>query len=935
MLSSTNLQNNHSVRPPNNSEYNDTHLAIYGGQINLHKSQGVVANLMVHLASQMQTGPLGKNIFNSNSLQAQNFIIGVQEPPVNRGLISGFSNMRQLFYKKGTDARAAIYASSNLNTWPMPEYTEKDISTCLIKGKEKEIIFSSVYMDINEEPWSKTLKKLIRFCSTVKKELVIVSDTNCHSTLWGSRETNARGEIFEMNLLQTDLEIMNVGRMPTFFNRRSSTIIDVTLASASLAASFEGWRIHPSFVGSDHHLIEFNLTISIKKLPKVRSFRKGDWTLFSRYLEDKLALKNEFWTTADIERHAEFLRIDLQNGLDLSHPKRRLQPKRELPCWWNQQASELLKQVKHCNSWYRNLRNNNAFTRLVEARRKYTNFIQKQKRSSWRTFTEECKTIQDLSRLNKIMQRKENNSLGILLNNDSTFCRSPEETMNLLLDTHFPGSSDPVEEDCVSTQDQIYNIKAESVSFITPRKVRLAINSFGNLKAAGVDGIKPIVLKNLGSKRLRRLVDIFKASSLSGYIPKSWRQSKVVFIPKPGKDDYSKARSFRPISLSSFILKTLERVWGWHLEETFLKIAPLNVNQHAFRRGFSTETALSNMTEYIESAFIKKGFALSVFLDIEGAFDNVSADSIIKGMEDKNLPNTFMKWYGALLKSRNIVVDFNGTLAKRALNKGTPQGGVLSPLAWNLAFESFLELFQEGQVKVCGFADDAALVIVGDEVAHLYHRMQKAIDKVLEWGQTHGLKFSPTKTVAVLFTKNRKFKTGILRMNGQEIPLSDNVKYLGVTLDKKLNWNAHIDHKIRKSKNILFAARNAMGKLWGPSPANTIWIFNAIVKPALSYGALVWNRACEKKTIIQRLTKLNRLSLLLLGNFRRSTPTAGLEIILHQPPLHLWIKKEALSAYLRTMGHRRLPAAELFTQDRNKVGHRQICREMANDYRNK
>ena len=54
-------------------------------------------------------------------------------------------------------------------------------------------------------------------------------------------------------------------------------------------------------------------------------------------------------------------------------------------------------------------------------------------------------------------------------------------------------------------------------------------------------------------------------------MPQSWHLSTAIFIPKPGKESYSKPKSFRPISLAPFLLKGLERVVAWYLEETMLK----------------------------------------------------------------------------------------------------------------------------------------------------------------------------------------------------------------------------------------------------------------------------------------------------------------------------------------------------------------------------
>jgi hypothetical protein len=131
-----------------------------------------------------------------------------------------------------------------------------------------------------------------------------------------------------------------------------------------------------------------------------------------------------------------------------------------------------------------------------------------------------------------------------------------------------------------------------------------AISLFGPHKVSGPNGIKPCVLQHIPASMVSRLTTIFKASIQTGHSPLAWRQSKVVFIPKPGRDDYTRVRSFCPISLMSFLFKNLEMVILWHLEDTVLKIHPLHRSQTAFQRSYSTESALTEMAETIEQAIM-------------------------------------------------------------------------------------------------------------------------------------------------------------------------------------------------------------------------------------------------------------------------------------------------------------------------------------------
>ena len=78
-----------------------------------------------------------------------------------------------------------------------------------------------------------------------------------------------------------------------------------------------------------------------------------------------------------------------------------------------------------------------------------------------------------------------------------------------------------------------------------------------------------------------------------------------------------------------------------------------------------------------------------------------------------------------------------------------------------------------------------------------------ALDKIQAWVAEAGLELSPTKSVAVLFTKGKLADInfpGKLWVNGEEIEYSHEARYLGVQLDRKLNFRAHIDLKIKKAR---------------------------------------------------------------------------------------------------------------------------------------
>ncbi|CAH0731007.1 unnamed protein product, partial [Brenthis ino] len=134
-----------------------------------------------------------------------------------------------------------------------------------------------------------------------------------------------------------------------------------------------------------------------------------------------------------------------------------------------------------------------------------------------------------------------------------------------------------------------------------------------------------------------------------------------------------------------------------------------------------------------------------------------------------------------------------------------------------------------------------------------------------------------------------------------ELKLKDAVKYLGVILDSKLLWNKHLDYKLNKSTIAFYQCKKMLGNKWGLSPKITMWLYTAVIRPMLTYGALVWWTRTELRTTITKLARFQRLALSATSGSMKTTPTAAIEVALQTTPLDLFIQQEATMAAIRLM----------------------------------
>ena len=132
-------------------------------------------------------------------------------------------------------------------------------------------------------------------------------------------------------------------------------------------------------------------------------------------------------------------------------------------------------------------------------------------------------------------------------------------------------------------------------------KVRWAERSFKPYKSPGPAGIYAVLLQKAEGVILGPLVRTIRTSLVLGHVPRPWQSTRVAFIPKAGKASYVSPKDFRPISLTSFLLKCTERLVDKFIRYKVVSAKPLSSDQHACQVGLSTETALFKVKQLIQS----------------------------------------------------------------------------------------------------------------------------------------------------------------------------------------------------------------------------------------------------------------------------------------------------------------------------------------------
>lgn len=830
----------------------------------------------------------------------------IQEPWIKLNTVMGLNTAGKLLYStSGTRPRTCIIFRKNIKFLPIPGLCTDDLVAAYIAfpGEvESKLIVCSAYLPGESNNPAVQLAPLIEYCEEQKAQLIVGCDSNAHHTTWGSTNTNHRGEMLYDFLLTNNLVVVNTGNVPTFVTKSRQEVLDITFCTEPIEDRIRNWHVEKDVSMSDHRHIRFDFALTkIRQNESYRNPRATNWGGYRDHLKESLGtIVKSIRSIEQLESAVGDLETHMKNAFLENCPLKTTKSNRRIP-WWNNNLSKLRRESRRL---FNRAKINKDWDSYKKALTEFNRELRRAKRTSWRKFCEEIHSTSHLAKIHKILSKMPPSHLGLLKRPDGTFTETAEETLELLAQTHFPGSITC--NTCMSPaqlprkkRPEVEDWRRAALVF-KPSRVIWAIDTFRPHKAGGEDEIFPALLQQGKSLILPVMVKIFKASFAWGYIPTAWTRVKVRFIPKAGDRDRSQPKSYRPISLTSFLLKTMEKVINLYIGESYLKIKPLHVKQHAYQKGKSTESALLELTDRLGKALEDKEIALCVFLDIEGAFDNTSTDIILRCMRERNIDSTTLNWIEAMLLNRTAKMTLLDKSIEVAIARGCPQGGVLSPLEWSIVVDCLLTDLNEANFETQGYADDLVVTVIGNCPTTTSSLMQTALEKIERWCKDFKLSINAKKTIIVPFTRRRKLD-GLEppTLFGTTIPFSKEVKYLGVILDQKLTWNSHLNYITQKAKIALGTCKRLAGIHWGLCPKNMFWLYTAVVRPIITYVCVIWHSKTKQKTCRSKLDSLQRLACLIITGAMSTTPTAAMEAVLSLPPLYTHVQMEASMALLR------------------------------------
>ncbi len=248
---------------------------------------------------------------------------------------------------------------------------------------------------------------------------------------------------------------------------------------------------------------------------------------------------------------------------------------------------------------------------------------------------------------------------------------------------------------------------SDHVFTLSEDEVRRELRRVNVRKAAGPDGITGRVLRSCADQLAGLFTSIFNESLATSVVPTSFKKSVIIPVPKNSKP--SCLNDYRPVALTSTVMKVFERLLKKHICSSIpVTLDPL---QFAYRPNRSTHDAISQVLHssltHIDST--NGNYVRLLFIDYSSAFNTIVPTKLAVKLSDLGITSSLCDWIQDFLTARPQVVKVGQfTSNSITLNVGAPQGCVLSPLLYSLYTHDCVS--SQSSTSINTFADDTVVL---------------------------------------------------------------------------------------------------------------------------------------------------------------------------------------------------------------------------------
>ena len=382
---------------------------------------------------------------------------------------------------------------------------------------------------------------------------------------------------------------------------------------------------------------------------------------------------------------------------------------------------------------------------------------------------------------------------------------------------------------------------------VTEDEVRKLMKSY-NKKSCHLDPLPTVLLHECLDHLLPVITEIINRSITQSCMPQSLKEATITPIMKKVDEGPEDMKNFRPVSNLPYLSKIIEKVIAKQLEEHFNNNSLHQINQSAYRKDHSTETALVKIMNDLLLAMDHRQCALLVFLDQSAAFDTVNQDLLLSRLQTSfGITGSALEWLTSYFVGRSQRVRIGQDSSEpKQLVTGFPQGSVLGPQAYPIYTSPLFAIAQEHNLEIHMYADDTQLYKTFDacDAQEALEAMESGITAIKQWMTANHLKLNDSKTKYMLIgnkriTKKVKDTVSTLHINETEIHAINSESNIGIIVDSSLDLKELVNNICRKCN---FQIHNICKIRSNLTKEATEKLVNSLVTSCLDYNnAVLYN----------------------------------------------------------------------------------------------
>ena len=413
-----------------------------------------------------------------------------------------------------------------------------------------------------------------------------------------------------------------------------------------------------------------------------------------------------------------------------------------------------------------------------------------------------------------------------------------------------PHGQECINEPEICNNDPKHTFLNEDVTL--PEVIDAIKNQKSSVKSFDDDQFHPKIIKNLPMTAIKVLHKLFNLCFQQGIWV--WETSNVVFMKKNGKTNYMKAGAHRPITISSYIGKLLERILERRIRHLCDLDELLDDEQEGFRESRNTTRYLYKLMASLKESQRRKFTTFLLCIDFEKAFDSIWLKGLIVKLHKWHLDGKILSLINAFLFYRKVklIINKNQGPLRNCNEFGLPQGSVLSPLLFimfisDMFYNSTSSALIKLHANAFKYADDGSIAITHTD-PHICNILAQEVCSLLSrWCKQWRLVVNCDKDkTECLIIKPYKFKIDQynsivpLFVGQKQICYTDNTVVLGLKIDDKLTFEKHANMKLQQCWYTWYRLTKNSTRLHGLNISSMVILFKTIVIPKLMYAAPIW-----------------------------------------------------------------------------------------------